>query len=227
MSNLKPKDRHLNIADEFTKGDIRSKPDALHRRSLERRHFKHPLVSIVPLISNHLPFHHSDELCLSDPPPVDTVSVYANHLATTHFACVESLEVNHGMSSSLKQLGEDGSAQTSPSQDAPIFAIHSSSYTRTKTPHEVKLPLSPSTSSASKKRNSDDCLSPKSKVSGCSKQNTATNSIIGEGTDGIVAGSATCLLASRRNSKPTVCTADPAVLLKAKGVADEAIKVRI
>ncbi|KAL5113030.1 Tubulin monoglycylase TTLL3 [Taenia crassiceps] len=202
-----------------------SEPIPLHRRGLERRHFKHPLVSIVPLISNHLPFHHSDEFCLSDPPTAGTVSVYGNHLATIHFACVESPEVNCSMSSSLKQLEGDNSVQIAPSQDTPIFAVHASSSIRNKTSvHEARSPLPSSTIPASKGRSPDDCLSPRSKISGCSKQNSATGGTSGEGTDGIVAGSATCLLASRRSSRPGVCTADPAVLLKAKGVADEAIK---
>lgn len=131
------------------------------------------------------------------------------------------------MSSSLKQLEGDDSAQTASSQDAPIFAVHASSSIRNKTSgHEARSPLPLSTAPASKKRSPDDCLSPRSKVTGCSKQNGVIGSTNGEGTDGIVAGSATCLLASRRYSKPGVCTADPAVLLKAKGVADEAIKVR-
>ncbi|CDS39932.1 protein monoglycylase ttll8 [Echinococcus multilocularis] len=200
-------------------------PIPSHRRSLERRHFKHPLVSIAPLISNHLPFHHFDEVCLSDPPPAGTVSVYGNHLATIHFACIESPEVNHSMSTSLKQLEGDDSAQTASSQGAPIFAVHGSSSTRSKTfIPGAKLPLPSSTAPASKKRTPDDCLSPRSKVSSCSRQNGTSGSANAEGVDGIIAGSATCLLASRRNSKPTVCTVDPAVLVKAKSVADEAIK---
>ncbi|VDK36639.1 unnamed protein product [Taenia asiatica] len=219
---------------KFKKGDIRSESDvpftflsssASHRRSLERRHFKHPLVSIAPLISNHLPFHHSDEFCISDPPTAGTVSVYGNHLATIHFACIESPKVNHSMSSSLKQLEGNDSAQTASSQDAPIYAVRVSSSIRNKASvHEARSPLPPSTAPASKKRSPDNCLSPRSKASGCSKQNGATGGTNGEGTDGIVVGSATCLLASRRNLKLGACTTDPAILLKAKGVADEAIK---
>ncbi|KAL5961114.1 Tubulin monoglycylase TTLL3 [Taenia solium] len=231
---------HTELPAEYFSGKISSKsavvlphsehnsasgPVPSHRRSLERRHFKHPLVSIAPLISNHLPFHHSDEFCLSDPPTAGTVSVYGNHLATIHFACIESPKVNHSMSSSLKQLEGDDSVQTASSQDAPIYAVRVSSSIRNKASvHEARSPLPPSTAPASKKRSPDNCLSPRSKASGCNKQNGAIGSTNGEGTDGIVVGSATCLLASRRNLKLGACTTDPAILLKAKGVADEAIK---
>lgn len=192
---------------------------APHKSQLERRHFKHPLATIVPLISDHQPFHQPGEFLISDPPPSGCGNTYGSHITTIYFAGVDSPKVNQGINYSLPPLDFD----SSPCQSIPLYIFRTSASSRPKSAFsEAKSQHSQAASASPIRRREFDIVGPRSKSPGKHSKNI-------EGMDGVTVGAATCLLATRKHPKPPngMCNVDQSVLLKAKSIADEAIKVRI
>uniref|UniRef100_A0A158QJ27 N-acetyltransferase domain-containing protein n=1 Tax=Rodentolepis nana TaxID=102285 RepID=A0A158QJ27_RODNA len=171
---------------------------ALNRRQISRRYFKRPLVSIVPLISNHLPFHQTDELSISDPPAFKD-----SPLVIYHFALDKTPRVDRSTVCRLPPLHFDISS--SQSQISDVFPISKPAHL-----HTTSLPL----------------LAKQSEGDTFQILDTGTHNNSTEGMDGVAVGAATCLLASRRRLKPPngMLNADQAAISKAKAIADEAIK---
>ncbi|VDL32289.1 unnamed protein product [Hymenolepis diminuta] len=172
-----------------------------NRRQINRRYFKRPLVFIVPLISDLLPFHQTDELSIFDPP-----DFHDNRLVVYHFARDKTPQVDRSTVCRLPPL--DLHPGSSLSRLSDVFT--------TSRPEEPKSVHTASLSLLNKQSESDMFQI---------YDTGAHNSSI-EGMDGVAVGAATCLLASRKHPKPPngMLTADQAVLSKAKAIADEAIK---
>ncbi|KAM7540725.1 hypothetical protein Aperf_G00000024682 [Anoplocephala perfoliata] len=216
--NLPPK-KQYSAPDELLEsklGGMHSVSGIPHQSQLERRHFKHPLIAIVPLIADHQPFHQLDELLLFDPPPSGHANAYGSHLTTTYFAGVDSPKVNLSINYSLPPLDLDPSF----CQLIPLYIFRTSASSKPKSViSEAKSHRSQAASSSPARRGEFDIVNPRSKSSGkyCK---------ILEGMDGVTVGAATCLLATRKHPKPPngMFNVDKSVLLKAKNITDEAIK---
>nr|CDS34054.2 hypothetical transcript [Hymenolepis microstoma] len=171
---------------------------APNRRQISRRYFKRPLVSVVPLISDHPPFHQSDELSISDPPDFKD-----NHLVIYRFALDRTPRVDRSTVCQLPPLHFPISS--SQSQISDVFPISKSVHL-----HTASLPP----------------LAIQSEGDTFQIQDTGTHNNSTEGMDGVAVGAATCLLASRKRLKPPngMLNADQAVISKAKAIANEAIK---
>lgn len=179
---------------------------AHNRNQINRRYFKHPLVSVAPLLSECISSNETDGLYISEPPDIRSNQV------TYYLVRDETPTFDRGTIHRLPPLEVDFSSSSSNLSE--VFPTPHS-----KVPKPVNLLSATLPSRIPWKEEGDLPLSLDR------ESHNSTNGL--EGMDGVVIGAATCLLASRKNPKspPGMLNADQATLAKAKSIADEAIKV--